>query len=91
MKKSGRYKAVGIEAEKETGSFGKISRNLLGIIDQRELDRVENIALKQAEDIFFRKLVHGNKRFTAKDICNMQQIRCQAPSPGTVTFSSRVR
>lgn len=74
MKKSGRYRAVGVEVEKQTDSSGKVPRNLLGITDQKELDRVENIALKQAEDIFFKKLVRGDKRFTAKDICNMHKV-----------------
>ena len=72
MKKSGRYKATGVEAESEAG--GKIPKNLLGIKSQTELDRIENIALKQAEDLFFRKLVREDKRFKAKDICNMHKV-----------------
>ena len=75
LKKSGRYKATGVEAEHETGSSGKVPKNLLGIKTQAELDRVENMALKQAEDIFFQKLVRKDKRFTAKDICNMHKVR----------------
>ena len=71
MKKSGKYKASGIESEFEPGSLGKVLKNLLGIKNQSKLDRIENIALKQAEDAFFRKLVRKDKRFTAKDICNM--------------------
>lgn len=74
MKKSGRYKATGVEAEFEAGASKKVPKNLLGIKDQAELDRIENIALKQAEDIFFRKLVHQDKRFTIKDICNMHKV-----------------
>ena len=74
MKKHGRYKATGIEAETETGASEKVPRNLLGIKNQAELDQIENIALKQAEDIFFRKLVREDKRFTAKDICNMHKV-----------------
>lgn len=74
MKKSGRYKAIGTEAEREAGSTGKVPKNLLGIKSQVELDRVENIALKQAEDAFFRKLVRKDKRFAAKDVCNMHKV-----------------
>ncbi len=74
MKKSGKYKASGIESEFEPGSLGKVLKNLLGIKNQSKLDRIENIALKQAEDAFFRKLVRKDKRFTAKDICNMHKV-----------------
>ena len=72
MKKAGRYKATGVEAESEDG--GKVPKNLLGIKSQLELDRIENIALKQAEDLFFRKLVRADKRFTTKDVCNMHKV-----------------
>lgn len=74
MKKGGKYKASGIESEFEPGSRCKVLKNLLGIKSQSELDRIENIALKQAEDAFFRKLVRKDKRFTAKDICNMHKV-----------------
>lgn len=74
MKKRGRYKATGRETEHEADSKGKILKNLLEIKTQAELDRVENIALKQAEDIFFKKLVRRTKRFTARDICNMHKV-----------------
>ncbi len=74
MKKRGRYKATGVEAGHEAGARGKVPENLIGIKRQAELDRVENIALKQAGDIFFRKLVREDKRFTAKDICNMHKV-----------------
>lgn len=74
MKKSGRYKTTDIETEYETGSSLKVPKNLLGIKSQSELDSVENTALKQAEDLFFRKLVREDKTFTAKDICNMHKV-----------------
>lgn len=74
MKKGRRYKAFSVEAEYEPGSGRKVPKNLLGIKSQTELDRVENIALKQAEDIFFRKLVRKDKRFTAKDVCNYSKL-----------------
>ena len=74
MRKSERYEAIGMEVEKQVGSSGEIPKNLLRITDQKELDQVENVALKQAEDIFFRKLVRGDKCFTTKDICNMHKV-----------------
>ncbi|MBI3313640.1 MAG: Fic family protein [Candidatus Omnitrophica bacterium] len=74
MKKRGRYKATGVEIEFEAGTSQKVLKNLFGIKKQVELDRIENIALKQAEDIFFRKLVREDKRFTAKDIRNMHKV-----------------
>ena len=74
MKKSGRYKATGSQTEHETGTKGKVLKNLRGIKTQAALDRVENVALKQAEDIFFKKLVRRDKRFTAKDIYNMHKV-----------------
>ncbi len=74
MKKKGRYKASGVEFEHEPGSDGKVLKNLLGIKKQDDMDRVESVALKQAEDIFFRKLVRQDKRFTAKDVCNMHKV-----------------
>ena len=61
-----RYEATGQEVRSD--------ENLLGIKNKAELDRVENIALKQAEDLFFRKLVSKNHRFTATDICNMHKV-----------------
>ena len=73
MKKSGKYKASGVESEFEPEARGKILKNLLGVKSQSELDRIENIALKQAEDALFRKLVRKDKRFTAKDICHMHK------------------
>ena len=74
MRKKGRYKTIGIEARHEVDSRERVPKNLLEIKSQAELNRIENIALKQAEDIFFRKLIRKDKRFTAKDICNMHKV-----------------
>ena len=73
MKERGRYKASGIESEYEPGSGGKVLKNLLGIKKQDDMDRVESIALKQAEDKF-QNLVHKDKHFTVKNICNMHKL-----------------
>ena len=73
MKKRGRYKAIGLEAEFETGTRGKVLKNLLRIKKQSELERVETIALKQAEDKF-QELIRRDKHFTAKNICSMHKV-----------------
>lgn len=65
MKSGGRYRVPGGE-----GRLG----NLLGITSKTELDQVENIALKQAEDALFRKLISRDRRFDAKDICRMHKV-----------------
>lgn len=65
MRNSKKYKVEGSEAELE---------NLLGIKSKSELDKIENIALKQAEDLLFQKLISPKHRFKAMDICNMHKI-----------------
>lgn len=70
MKKSKRYKVVGLEIQHEPNASGKVPKNLLAIKNQPELDRIENITLKQAEDKF-QKIIHQNKHFTARNIRNM--------------------
>ena len=65
---------IGIEAKHELGSEHGVPQNLLGMKSKAELARAENVALKQAEDIFFRKLVSRNHKFAAKDICNMHKV-----------------
>lgn len=73
MKKGRKYKASGVGSKFEPGSAGKVLKNLLGIKNQTELDRVESIALKQAEDKF-QNLIHKDKHFTVKNICNMHKL-----------------
>jgi len=56
LKKSGRYDVSGlVEAKYEPGSKDTILRNLLGIIDLDEMDRVEVRALAKATDILIRE------------------------------------
>ena len=74
MRESKKYQASGIEAEQEEGAEQGVLKNLLGIKIRTELDQVENVALKQAEDIFFKKLVSRDRRFTARDLYNMHKI-----------------
>jgi cell filamentation protein len=45
----------------------------MGIKSELEMEEVENVALKQAEDYFF-GFYDAKHRFTAKDICNMHKV-----------------
>ncbi len=45
----------------------------MGIKSKPEMDKIEAVALRQAEESFFRSY-DANHRFTAKDICNMHQV-----------------
>ena len=74
MKKSKRYDTSGFpEDQAELGSCGLVLKNLMGIKDEREMDEVESVALKQAEDYLF-GLYGAEHRFKAKDICNMHKV-----------------
>ncbi len=74
MKKTGRYKASGIETECEPGSRGKVLKNLLSIKNKQELEQYEMNALHQAEDVFFRTLYDKNHKFAVKDISKIHEI-----------------
>lgn len=74
MRRSGRYDTSKlVETQFEPGSHGRVLKNLLGIKSNREMDRHEAVALKQAEDRLFRTY-DKNHRFTAEDICDIHRI-----------------
>lgn len=74
MVRNKKYDVSGlVEAQFEPGSGGRVLRNLLGIKSQREMDRIEAVALKQAEEVFFAMYDQGYG-FTADDICRMHKI-----------------
>ena len=74
VKKSKRYDTSGFpEDQAEPSSHGLVLKNLMCIKDQREMDEVESVALKQAEDYLF-GLYGAEHRFKAKDICNMHKV-----------------
>ena len=74
MKKRGRYDVSGlIEAQYETGSAGKVLRNLLGIIDSAEMDLMETLALAKATDRLIRKYDKAHQ-FSAADIRSFHKI-----------------
>ena len=69
MKKGGRYDVSGlVEAQYEAGSQNMVLRNLLGIIDPDEMDRIEAKALVKATDMLIREYDQEHQ-FTAADIC----------------------
>ena len=73
MKKGGRYDVSGLaEAQYEAGSNDMVLRNLLGIIDPDEMDRVEARALAKATDILIRKYDQEHQ-FTAADTCHFHK------------------
>lgn len=69
-----KYDVSGLsEAQYEPGSRKLVIKNMLGIRKKSEMDRLESIALKQAEDALFRK--YGARHsFIAKDICQMHKL-----------------
>ncbi len=73
MKRSGRYDVSGlIEGQFESGSQGRVLRNLIGIKSKREMDTVESNELIRT----FRKLLgvyDKNHRFTTADLCTMHR------------------
>lgn len=73
MKKGGRYDVSGlVEAQYEAGSQNMVLRNLLGIIDPDEMDRVEARALVKATDMLIREYDQEHQ-FTAADICYLHK------------------
>lgn len=74
MARGKKYDVSGLpEAQFEPGSRGRVLKNLLGIKNQSEMDRLEAVALKQAEEVFFSMYDQGHC-FTADDICRMHKI-----------------
>jgi len=62
-----------VEAQYEPESNRKVLKNLLGIKNKSEMNRVEALALKQAEDVIFREY-SARHRFTAGDICHIHKL-----------------
>lgn len=73
MKKGRRYDVSSlVEAQYEPGSEDTVLRNLLGIIDPDEMDRVEARALAKATDILIREYDQEH-RFSTADICHFHK------------------
>jgi len=61
------------EAQYEPGSRQLVLKNLLGVKKKSEMDRVEVVALQQAEDVLFGE--YGpNHRFKAGDLCRVHKL-----------------
>ncbi len=74
VKMGKKYDVSGLsEAQYEPGSRQLVIKNMLGIKKKSEINRLEAIALKQAEDALFRK--YGVSHcFIARDICQMHKL-----------------
>ena len=68
IRRTGRYAAVGPEAEFEPGSRGRVLRNLLGIRSVREMNQRETEALLSATQRLIDE-TRPDQRFTADDVC----------------------
>lgn len=74
MKKSGRYKTSHWEEDQyEPGSRRSVLKNLVGVKNKTDMDRLENEALRAAEAYFF-KYFDKDHCFTANDICLMHRV-----------------
>lgn len=70
---SNRYIPTGAEAEFESGSRGRVLRNLLGIRSAREMARVESDALLAAQENMIERF-SPDHRFTAFDIRDLHRL-----------------
>src|SRR5579872_5954686 len=68
-----RYDAVGVEAEFEPGSRGRVQKNLLGIRSVREMDQAESEALIRVTEEAFDRYTEDH-RFVADDICTIHRL-----------------
>ncbi len=72
--KKDRYDTSGLPgAQFESGSDDLVLKNLLAIKSKDEMDKIEAVALKEAEEQLFRTFTKEH-RFTAKDICNIHKV-----------------
>jgi len=74
LKRNKKYDVSGLaEAQFEPGSGKQVLKNLLGVKKRLEIERLETIALQQAEEVLVRK--YGAKhRFSADDLCWMHKL-----------------
>ncbi len=60
------------ETQFESGSRGRVLKNLLGIRRKREMDALEAVKLAEATDHAIRH-TSAKHRFTAKDVCGLHR------------------
>ncbi len=74
MKKSKKYDVSRLtETQFEPGSRRQVLKNLMGIKGKREMDKVETVALKQAEDLLFHTY-GSDHRFSTEDLCKIHKV-----------------
>src|SRR5437899_10840749 len=74
MKRRNRYDISGlVEAQFEPGSRKTVLRNLLGVTERKEMDRIEALTLEQVADLLLISL-DKKRRFTAFDIRTIHKM-----------------
>ena len=74
MKQNNKYDTSGlVEAQYESGSRNRVLKNLMSIIKKTEMDSMEALALKQAEEESI-NTYGANHRFKTSDICKIHKI-----------------
>lgn len=74
MKRGKKYDVSGLtEAQFQPGSRKQVLKNLMGIKSRREMDEIEAVALKQAEDLLFHTY-GGDHWFSAEDLCKIHKV-----------------
>ena len=82
-----RYKAIGVEAEFEPASRGRVLRNLLGIKRVREMNLAESQALELAQGTAVDQF-EVDHRFSAQDICALHSLWLGAIYPWAGEYRS---
>jgi cell filamentation protein len=61
------------ETQFEPGSRKRVLKNLMGIKNKLDMDKIEAVALKQTEDLLFHTYDRKH-RFSAADLCKIHKI-----------------
>lgn len=74
LEKSRKYETSGMEEDRyEPGSKGRVLKNILGVMNKREMDRIEYDEQMRAL-IDLTEVFGIDHRFKAKDICRMHKV-----------------
>ncbi|MFH0772634.1 MAG: Fic family protein [Candidatus Omnitrophota bacterium] len=74
MKRRDKYDVSGLsETQFEPGSRKRVLKNLMGIKNKLDMDKIEAVALKQTEDLLFNTYDREDK-FSAVDLCKIHKI-----------------
>jgi cell filamentation protein len=74
MSKNKKYDvARATEAQFEPGSRKQVLKNLMGIKSKSQMNEIEAVALKQAEDLLFHTY-RNDHRFSSDDLCKIHKV-----------------